>query len=145
MLPYLNCFLVNCSGICNSINFSCSLDVDIEHVMSLSSFNCLRCSFIDSHCMSSQSILLLQFSIQQVNGWKGKQSRTSGFSAFADVDWTKVYVILTKLLTFGKLGRTAVQGLLKQISSSLKLLAPITIDELGEVSVPDIINIWPPE
>ncbi|KAA8585247.1 hypothetical protein FQN60_003941 [Etheostoma spectabile] len=38
---------------------------DIEHLMSLLSFYCLRCSFIDSHGVSCQSISLLQFGIQQ--------------------------------------------------------------------------------
>lgn len=67
---YLNSFLVNCSGVCDSIYFSCSLDVDIEHVMSLLSFHCLSRSFINGHGMPCQSISLLQFGIEQVNGWK---------------------------------------------------------------------------
>lgn len=65
---YLNSFLVNFSCVCDSIYFSCSLDVDIEHVMSLFYFYCLSCSFIDSHSMPSQSIILFQFCIEQVNG-----------------------------------------------------------------------------
>lgn len=56
---YLNSFLVNCSGVRDSIYFSSSFDVDIEHVMSLLSFYCLSCSFIDSHGMSCQSIFFL--------------------------------------------------------------------------------------
>lgn len=63
MPPYLNSFLVNCSGIGYSINFSCSLDVNVEHVMSLISFYCLCCSLINSHGVSCQSILLFQFGI----------------------------------------------------------------------------------
>lgn len=66
----LDCFLIYCSGVCNSINFSRSLDVDIEHMMPLLSFHSLCCSFIHSHGVSSQSIFLLQFSIQQIDGYK---------------------------------------------------------------------------
>lgn len=151
---YLDSFLVNGSGIRDSIDFSCSLDVDIEHVMSLRSIYGLRCSFIDSHGVSRQSIPLLQFSIQQVNGWKARHSATFNYSTFykAKIE-TMRNVLYTscqcnsnkKVLTLGKLSWAAIQSLFKQISCSLQLLAPITINELGEVSVPDVINIWPPE
>lgn len=47
--------------------------------------------------------------------------------------------------TFGKLGRTPIQSLLEQVSRSLQLLASIAVDELGEVRVPDVIHIRPPE
>lgn len=46
-------------------------------------------------------------------------------------------------LTFGKLCRAAIEGLLKQVSSSFQLFASIAIDELGEVRVPDVIHIGP--
>lgn len=77
-LSDLDCFLIYGSGVCHSIYFSCSLDVDVEHMMSLLGFHCLCCSFIDSHGVTSQSILLLQFSIQQIDGYKwGKSKKRS--------------------------------------------------------------------
>merc|ERR1739838_1255786 len=110
----LNGLLINGSGVCNTIYFCSSLDVNVKHMMSFTRLHCLRCPFIDCHGMSSQAILLFQFSVQQVNG-------------------------------LGKLGRATIQSLLKQISSSLQLLASVTVNELGEVRVPDVINIGPPE
>lgn len=47
--------------------------------------------------------------------------------------------------TFSKLGGAAIQGLFKQISGSLQLLSPVTVNELCEVSVPNVIHIGPPE
>lgn len=47
--------------------------------------------------------------------------------------------------TFGKLGGAAIQGLFKEISGSLQLLSPITVNELCKVGVPNVIHIGPPE
>lgn len=95
---YLDRLLVDRPGVCDSIDFSCSLDVNIEHVMSLCSFYCLRCSFIDSHGMARQSILLLQFGIQQVNGWKDKMGTKAQKSLSKDLDeamWNIEYTSVT--------------------------------------------------
>ena len=48
-------------------------------------------------------------------------------------------------LTLGELGWTAIQRLLKQVPGPLQLLAPVAVDELGEVGVPDVIDVGPPE
>lgn len=47
------------------------------------------------------------------------------------------------IITFGIFRRTPIQRLLKQISCSLQLLASITVDELSEVRVPDVMDIRP--
>ena len=47
------------------------------------------------------------------------------------------------ILTLGKLCWAAIQGLLKQVSGSLQLLAPIAVYELGEIGVPDVIHVGP--
>lgn len=120
---YLNRFLVDGSCVRDSINLSCSFDVYIEHGMSFPIIYCLRCSFVDGHGMSCQSISLLQFGIQQVNGWKPRRSGTFNISTlYAEknrrnsvpiICTQMVNVSITKPLTLGKLGRAAVEGLLK--------------------------------
>lgn len=63
-------------------------------------------------------------------------------------DSTTIYKSCTTHMyvrTFGKLGGATIQGLFKQIPRSLQLFATVTINELGKISVPDIIDIWPPE
>lgn len=54
-------------------------------------------------------------------------------------------MIFQKLLTLGEFSGAAIESLFKEISGSLQLFACVSVSELGEVSVPDVINIWPLE
>lgn len=70
---YLDSLLINGPGVRDAIYFGRSLDVDIEHLVSLLIFYRLRRSFVNSHGVTRQSVLLLQLGVQQVDGWKAAQ------------------------------------------------------------------------
>lgn len=148
---YLNGFLIDGSGVSDSVDLCSSLDVNVEHQVALFRLHSLRRSLIHSHSMPCQSICLLQLSIQQVDGWEMEQIvekiTHKSLETKIDLNTTLEFHIntLKSSITFGKLLWTPIQSLLKQISRSLQLLASISIDELGEVCVPDVIHIWPPE
>lgn len=71
--PYLNGFLIDGSGVSDSVNLCGSLDVDVEHKVALFRLHGLRRALVHSHSMAGQSILLLQLSIQQIDGWETEQ------------------------------------------------------------------------
>lgn len=70
-------------------------------------------------------------------------------SRFYDKHFKRMQLIITFcvfcIITFGIFRRTPIQRLLKQISCSLQLLASISVDELSEVRVPDVMDIRPPK
>ena len=52
---------------------------------------------------------------------------------------------LTSRITFRILRRTPVQTLLKQVTSTFQLGSSVTFEELGQISVPDIVYVRPLE
>lgn len=64
---YLNGFLIDGPCVCDPINLCCPFDVDVKHLMAFLLLYSRCGSLIHSHGMPSQTVFLLQLSIQQVD------------------------------------------------------------------------------